>query len=102
MESNERTETRNYKRDRNCGIGGIIEMKIGMYTEEEIFEYMTDCEGSFLGRSMYDAIFDKIHALITKNEFLTKRENKLQTIEQMYKSGSVDLDKLRKIVMEEK
>ena len=37
-----------------------------------------------------------------QNEFLTKRENKLQTIEQMYKSGSVNLDKLRKIVMEEK
>jgi phage shock protein A len=36
-----------------------------------------------------------------QNEFLTKRENKLQTIEQMYKSGSVDLDKLRKIVLEE-
>ena len=34
-------------------------------------------------------------------DFLTKRENKLQTIEQMYKSGSVDLDKLRKIVLEE-
>lgn len=40
--------------------------------------------------------------LQNQNEFLTKRENKLQTIEQMYKSGSVDLDKLRKIVMEEK
>lgn len=37
-----------------------------------------------------------------QNEFLTKRENKLQTIEQMFKSGSVDLDKLRKIVLEEK
>ena len=45
-------------------------MKIGMYTEDEIFEYMTDCEGSMLGRSMYDAIFDKIHALKTENEQL--------------------------------
>ena len=36
-----------------------------------------------------------------ENEFLTKRENKLQTIEQMYKSGSVDLDYLRKIVLED-
>lgn len=45
-------------------------MKIGMYTEDEIFEYLTDGEGSFLGRSMYDAIFDKIHALTTENEQL--------------------------------
>lgn len=45
-------------------------MKIGMYTENEIFEYMTERKGSMLGRSMYDAIFDKIHALITENEQL--------------------------------
>lgn len=45
-------------------------MNIGMYTEDEIFEYMTECEGSMLGRSMYDAIFDKMHALITENEQL--------------------------------
>ena len=45
-----------------------------MYTENEIFEFMTE-EGGFLGRSMYDAIFDKIHALITENEQL-KRDSK--------------------------
>lgn len=50
-------------------------MKIGMYTEHEIFEFMTD-EGGFLGRSMYDAIFDKIHALITENQQLEDRINK--------------------------
>ncbi len=37
--------------------------KIGMYTKDEILEYMTDCEGAFLGRSMYDAIFEKIDGL---------------------------------------
>ena len=42
-------------------------MKIGMYTEEEIFQEIAH---GFLGRSMYDAIFDKIHALITENEQL--------------------------------
>lgn len=47
-------------------------MKIGIYTENEIFEYLTSGEGSMLGRSMYDAIFDKIHALITENEQLKK------------------------------
>lgn len=52
----------------------MIKMKIGMYTEDDIFKYMTDCEGSMLGRSMYDAIFDKIHALITENEQL-KNDN---------------------------
>ena len=45
--------------------------KVGRYTEDEILEHLTEGEGrSFLGRSMYDAIFDKIHALITENEQL--------------------------------
>ena len=49
--------------------------KIGMYTEDEILEHLTEGEGrGFLGRSMYDAIFDKIHALKTENEKL-KQEN---------------------------
>lgn len=48
------------------------ELKIGMYTEDEIFNYMTEQEGSMLGRSMYDAIFDKMHALITETEQLKK------------------------------
>ena len=49
--------------------------KIGMYTEDEILEHLTEGEGrGFLGRSMYDAIFDKIHALKTENGQL-KQEN---------------------------
>ena len=49
--------------------------KIGMYTEDEILEHLTEGEGrGFLGRSMYDAIFDKIHALKTENEQL-KQDN---------------------------
>ena len=43
-----------------------------------------------------------IEELVRKNEFLTKRENKLQYIEQMFINKSVDLDLLTKIVMEEK
>ena len=53
----------------------IVNEKIGMYTEDEILEHLTEVEGrSFLGRSMYDAIFDKIHALKTENGQL-KQEN---------------------------
>ena len=48
------------------------ELKIGMYTEDEIFNYMTEQEGGMLGRNMYDAIFDKMHALITETEQLKK------------------------------
>ena len=49
--------------------------KIGIYTEDEILEHLTEGEGrGFLGRSMYDAIFDKIHALKTEKEQL-KQEN---------------------------
>lgn len=53
----------------------MIKMKIGRYTEDEILEHLTEGEGrGFLGRRMYDAIFDKIHALITENEQL-KNDN---------------------------
>lgn len=53
----------------------IVNEKIGRYTEDEILEHLTEGEGrSFLGRSMYDAIFDKIHVLKTENEQL-KQEN---------------------------
>lgn len=48
-------------------------LKIGMYTENEIFDYMTEQEGGMLGRSMYDAIFDKIHKLITENQQLKEQ-----------------------------
>ena len=54
-------------------------MKIGMYTEDEILEHLTKGEGrGFLGRSMYDAIFDKIHSLITENEQLKGNWTKLK------------------------
>lgn len=35
-----------------------------------------------------------------KLDFFTNRENKLQQIEQMFKSGTVDLDELKNIVLE--
>ena len=66
--------------------------KIGIYTEDEILEHLTEGEGrGFLGRSMYDAIFDKIHALKTENEQL-KQENerlkdKLKNIEKILESN---------------
>ena len=53
-------------------------LKIGRYTKEEIFQYMTDVEGSMLGRSMYDAIFDTIHALITEKDQFKKDKEYLQ------------------------
>lgn len=59
-------------------------MKIGMYTENEILEHLTEGEGrGFLGRSMYDAIFDKIHALITENQQLKKQLHKAITLLQL-------------------
>ena len=54
----------------------IVNEKIGMYTEDEILEHLTEGEGrGFLGRSMYDAIFDKIHALKTENARLKDKIN---------------------------
>ena len=59
----------------------IVNEKIGMYTEDEILEHLTEGEGrGFLGRSMYDAIFDKIHALKTKNEQLKQENARLKEI----------------------
>ena len=53
--------------------------KIGRYTEDEILEHLTEGEGrGFLGRSMYDAIFDKIHALKTENEQLKQENSRLK------------------------
>ena len=53
-------------------------LKIGNYTEEEIFQYLAGENGSALGRSMYDAIFDFIHALITEKDQLKKDKKTLQ------------------------
>lgn len=78
------------------------EIKIGMYTEDEIFEYMTDCEGSMLGRSMYDAIFDKIHSLITENQQLleTSKAYKklLKTTMQKEHQAIKVLDEIREVI----
>ena len=51
--------------------------KIGMYSTDEILEFMTEGEGrDFLGRSMFDAMYFKINNLQSKidkaNEILDK------------------------------
>ena len=74
-------------------------MKIGMYTEEEIFNYMTNCEGSMLGRSMYDAIFDKIHALITENE---QQKKDIAKYKSLYQNEKDKNDTLKRIIKEVK
>ena len=70
-------------------------MKIGMYTENEIFEYMAEQEGSMLGRSMYDAIFDKIHALITENE---QQKKDIVKYKSLYENEKDHTDTLKRII----
>ena len=53
-------------------------LKIGNYTEEEIFQYLAGENGGMLGRSIYDAIFDFIHALITEKDQVKKDKKYLQ------------------------
>lgn len=80
----------------------MIEIMSKLQTKAIRYKSQKRLRMSFNDDEYYSYIlFDFIRDLQEKNRFLTKRENKLQTIEQMYKSGSVDLDKLRKIVMEE-
>lgn len=77
------------------------ELKIGMYTEDEIFNYMTEQEGSMLGRSMYDAIFDKMHALITETEQLKKDKLILkEQLERSEKARKEALDLIEKLRFE--
>ena len=66
---------------------------IGMTNEEAktLEEIVHDLEDKYVST---------IRKLEEENEFLRKRESKLQTIEQMYKSGIVDLSELNKIVNE--
>jgi len=60
-----------------------------------IFKYVTDDQ---LLRETGN-LYAENQELKQKLDFLTKRENKLQQIEQMFKSGMIDLDELRKIVL---
>ena len=89
--------------------------KIGMYTEDEILEHLTEGEGrGFLGRSMYDAIFDKIHALKTENARLKdkidkaveyiknidKFEERLNDDTRIYMIQDADVDEIERILKE--
>lgn len=57
----------------------IKEMKIGMYTTDEILEFMTNGEGrGFMGRSMYDAILDCITNLQQNYERIYNENCKLR------------------------
>lgn len=74
-------------------------LKIGIYTEDEIFNYMTEQEGGMLGRSMYDAIFDKMHALITETEQLKKDKLILkEQLEASEKARKEAIDYIEKFV----
>lgn len=69
----------------------MLEIKrIGMYSTDEILEFMTNGEGrSFLGRSMFDTMYFKIEELENINEKLSlaleSAENKLQQKENIIK-----------------
>ena len=68
--------------------------KIGLYTEDEIFEYMTNCEGSFLGRSMYDAIFEKIHTQKQENKQLQQENQSLKKENKILRENAEHNDKV--------
>ena len=86
-------------------------LKIGIYTENEIFKYMTEQEGGILGRSMYDAVFNKIHNLITENQQLKEqleaseraRKEAIELIKELYDNTDdttcYDIDKDEKEIL---
>lgn len=65
---------------------------------EGIFKYVTDDQ---LLRDIGN-LYAENKDLKQKLDFLTKRENKLQQIEQMFESGMIDLDELKEIVLGKK
>lgn len=75
-------------------------LKIGNYTEEEIFQYLAGENGSALGRSMYDAIFNTIHALITEKNQLKKDNETLQNSEKNAEKLQRQLDSALGILSE--
>lgn len=85
--------------DINAKYEEMLENAKGI-VEHHLFVTDVTCEPPSYISLAYD-VKKYLPVLKQQNEFLTKRENKLQTIEQIYKSGSVDLEKLRKIVLEE-
>ena len=78
-----------------------------MEMEKEIF---VDEEKTISERISREDFFDEVSSILNKTEglegisdcfnFLRERENKLQKIEQMFKSGSVDLGELAALVEE--
>ena len=75
------------------------ELKIGMYTEDEIFQYMTEQEGGMFGRSMYDAIFDKIHTQITEIEQLKNENQQLkEQLERSKKARIATIELINKVI----
>lgn len=69
---------------------------------EEQNKLFYELKQSFIQHSYKWNVLVDIEQLILdlqhQNEFLMKRENKLQMIEQMFNSGIVDLEKLSKLV----
>lgn len=69
----------------------IKEIKIGMYSTDEILEFMTNGEGrGFMGRSMYDAILDYITNLQQENKRL--KENNMSYQEEMARTWKITDD----------
>lgn len=60
--------------------------RIGMYSTDEILEFMTDGEGKgFLGRSMFDAMYFKIEEL--ENQ-LQQKENIIKEVREYIEKAS--------------
>lgn len=77
-------------------------MKIGMYKDDEILEFMTNGEGrGFMGRSMFDAIYFEIKELREENQQLKKQKDdvvefikndlKLKNDFKICQDGAIDL-----------
>lgn len=72
---------------------GILSITLKKEEVEILLDYINKLE-----ESIKDITEKDYNQLKNENNFLSKRENKLQLIEQMFQSGVVDLSKLSKIV----
>ena len=72
--------------------------KIGMYSTDEILEFMVEGEGrGFLGRSMFDAMYfeiERLHSIIKEVREYIENHKQYAELEDYEKNGEYYIDEI--------